>query len=81
MIFPVSFFAADGTPISEVLSVRIQKHFGLFWKKAKVRMIAVPVQDQGGERNVVWYRAKKFLIYNNGDVIGEGEIVPTELKC
>ncbi len=81
MIFPVRFFAADGTPISEVLYVRIQKRYGLFWKKARVRMIAVPVQDQGGERNIIWYRAQKFLIYNYGHVIGEGNIVPAELKC
>ena len=81
MIFPVSLIAADGTPVSPLLYVRIQKRYGLFWKKTRVRMAAVAVQDPNEERNVMWYRADKFFIYNNGAVIGEGKIVPSELKC
>lgn len=81
MIFPVCLIAVDGTLVSRLLYVRIQKRYGLFWKKTKVRMVAVPVQDPNEERNVMWYRADKFFIYNNGTIIGEGKIVPSELKC
>lgn len=81
MIFPVCLIAVDGTPVSRLLYVRIQKRYGLFWKKARVRMVAVPVQDPNEERNMMWYRADKFFIYNNGTIIGEGKIVPSELKC
>ena len=74
MIFPVCFVNAEGTPVSQTVCVRLQKRFLYFWRNAGVRLITEDLWKADADGKVPWEKAEKFLIFNCGEVIGEGRI-------
>ena len=74
MIFPVCFVNAEGVPVSQTVCVRLQKRFLYFWRNAGVRLITEELWKADVDGKVPWEKAEKFLIFNCGEVIGEGRI-------
>ena len=74
MIFPVCFVNTEGTPVSQTVCVRLQKRFLYFWRNAGVRLITEDLWKADADGKVPWEKAEKFLIFNCGEVIGEGRI-------
>lgn len=73
-IFPVCFVSDKGIPVSQTLCIRIRKSCGLFWKRAKITLISDDLWKANKEGKSPWELADKFVIYNYGEVIGEGKI-------
>ena len=74
MIFPVCFVNVEGVPVSQTVCVRLQKRFLYFWRNAGVRLITEDLWKADADGKVPWEKAEKFLIFNCGEVIGEGRI-------
>lgn len=72
MIFPVCFLDKKGTPVSQTLCVRLHKSWCLFWKKAQVMLINDDLWKVDNDGKTPWEKAEKFVIFNQGKIIGEG---------
>ena len=74
MIFPICVFDESGVLISHTGCVRLQKHYGVLWKKAKVLAITDTISEE------VFQKGKSFHIYNKSVCIGEGKIHDINIK-
>ena len=78
MIFPVCFVDAKGVPVSQTVCVRLQKRFLYFWRNAGVRLITEDLWNADSNGKMPWEKAEKFVIFNRGEVIGEGKVKKDE---
>ena len=74
MIFPACFLDGKGTPVSQTVCVRIHKKMCLFWKNSKVKMTSEELWKTDKNGKTPWEKAEKFVIFNNGEIVGEGKL-------
>ncbi len=74
MIFPVCFLDEKGTPVSQTLCVRFKKGLGFFWNRTRITLISDHLWKSDKEGKYPWEKAEKFVIFNHGEMVGEGEI-------
>ena len=73
-IFLVCFVDIEGTPVSQTLCVRIHKSLAMFWKDTQVTLISDNLWKKDKDGKTPWEKAEKFVIFNNGEIVGEGII-------
>lgn len=75
MIFLVCFVDEKGIPVSQTVCVRLHKRFSIFWKNSRVQLISEDLWKADTAGRDPWEKAAKFVIFNRGQKIGEGNII------
>ena len=74
MIFPVCFLDEKGNPVSQTLCIRFKKGLGFLWNYAKITLISDHLWNPDKNGKTPWEKAEKFVIFNNGEIVGEGKL-------